>query len=94
MIPPQIRRGLRCGGYARHQLAVRRCLLLGAERFLRGVTDRVVVMNRCDLEIARKHRLVREIVLIPGVGVDFSRFGHGERESFRRELGLKEEDLL
>ena len=73
---------------------LRRCLLLGAERFLRGVTDRVVVMNRCDLEIARKHRLGREIVLIPGVGVDFSRFGNGERESFRRELGLKEEDLL
>ena len=74
--------------------ALRRKLLLGAERFLRGVTDRVAVMNRCDLEIARKHRLGREVVLIPGVGVDFSRFSSGDRDSFRRELGLREKDLL
>ncbi len=73
---------------------LRRCLLLGAERFLRGVTDRVVVMNRCDLEIAQKYRLGKEVIFIPGVGVDFSRFTGGDREGFRRQLGLKEGDLL
>ncbi len=73
---------------------VRKALLLGAELFLRRVTDRVAVMNRCDLEIARKHRLGKEIVKIPGVGVDFSRFSAGDRAAFRRELGLKESDLL
>ena len=77
-----------------HTNALRRLLLLGAERFLRNVTDRVVVMNQCDLEIAEEYRLGREVVEIPGVGVDFSRFTSGDRESFRRELGLKEEELL
>ena len=73
---------------------LRRSLLLAAEIFLRGVTDRVAVMNRCDLEIAEKHRLGKEVILIPGVGVDFSRFAAGDRGGFRRELGLKETDLL
>lgn len=73
---------------------LRRLLLLCAEWFLRGVTDRVAVMNQCDLEIARKYRLGKEVILIPGVGVDFSRFSAGDRESFRRELGLGAEDLL
>ena len=73
---------------------VRRLLLLGAERFLRGVTDRVAVMNSCDLEIAQKYRLGKEVRLIPGVGVDFSRFSSGDRAAFRRQLGLEKTDLL
>ncbi len=71
-----------------------RILLLSAEKLLRGVTDRVAVMNRCDLEIAQKYRLGKEVIFIPGVGVDFSRFTGGDREGFRRQLGLKEGDLL
>ena len=73
---------------------LRRTLLMAAELLLRGVTDRVVVMNRCDLEIAEKHRLGKDVVMIPGVGVDFSRFAAGDRVGFRRKLGLKETDLL
>ena len=73
---------------------LRRMLLMAAELLLRGVTDRVVVMNRCDLEIAEKHRLGKDVVMIPGVGVDFSRFAAGDRVGFRRKLGLKETDLL
>ncbi len=72
----------------------RRLLMLWAERFLRGVTDRVAVMNRCDLEIAQRHRLGREVVYIPGVGVDFTRFSAGNRDKMRREIGLTEKDLL
>lgn len=73
---------------------LRRMLLMAAELLLRGVTDRVVVMNRCDLEIAEKHRLGKDVVMIPGVGVDFSRFAAGDRVGFRWKLGLKETDLL
>ncbi len=73
---------------------LRRMLLMAAELLLSGVTDRVVVMNRCDLEIAEKHRLGKNVVMIPGVGVDFSRFAAGDRVGFRRKLGLKETDLL
>ena len=72
----------------------KRALLLSAERLLRRVTDRVAVMNRCDLAIAEKHRLGSEVCFIPGMGVDFSRFSAGDRAAFRRELGLGGEDLL
>jgi glycosyltransferase EpsD len=73
---------------------VLRLLMLGAEKLLRSVTDRVAVMNRCDLAIAEKYRLGAEVVEIPGVGVDFSRFAPGDREKLRQSLGLGEDSLL
>ncbi|MBR4702975.1 MAG: glycosyltransferase [Oscillospiraceae bacterium] len=73
---------------------LKRFLLLLPELFFRGLTDRVVVMNEWDRSLAEKHRLGREVVKIPGVGVDFSRFSLGEREEMRQTLGLGSEDIL
>ena len=73
---------------------LKRSLLLLTELFFRRLTDRVVVMNEWDRILAEKHRLGREIVKIPGVGVDFSRFSFGEREEMRQTLGLGSEDVL
>ena len=71
---------------------LRRNLLLAAERFCAGVTDEILVMNQEDLTIAREHRLCRgEVVLIPGMGVDLSRFspaGEADRRTAREALGL------
>lgn len=47
-------------------------LLLEAERLTAGRTDLLLTMNRQDLEIARRYRLGRQILPIPGMGVDFS----------------------
>lgn len=47
-------------------------LLLEAERLTAGRTDLLLTMNRQDLEIARRYRLGRQILPVPGVGVDFS----------------------
>ena len=73
---------------------LKRQLLLLPELLLRRMTDRVVVMNEWDRVLAEKHRLGREIVWIPGVGVDFSRFSGGEREKLRAALGINPEDIL
>ena len=73
---------------------LKRGLMLSAEMLLRRVTDRVAVMNHCDLEIAEKHRLGAEVVFIPGMGVDFHRFSLGNRAAFRQELRLGGGDLL
>ena len=73
---------------------LKRSLLLLPELFFRRLTDRVVVMNEWDRILAEKHRLGREVVKIPGVGVDFSRFSFGEREEMRQTLGLGSEDVL
>ena len=55
--------------------ALRRTVLLAAEKLTAGVTDDILVMNRCDEAIAKKHRLCRgNVYFIPGMGVDFSRF--------------------
>ena len=72
----------------------KRLPLLMAECLLRGVTDRVVVMNEGDRQLAEKHRLGSEVVCVPGAGVDFARIGAADRAEARRELGLKEGVLL
>lgn len=55
--------------------AFRRTVLLAAEKLTAGITDDILVMNRCDEQIAKKHRLCRgSVYFIPGMGVDFSRF--------------------
>lgn len=50
----------------------KRALLLEAEKFTAKRTDLLLTMNQCDFDIARRHRLGRRLLSIPGVGVDFS----------------------
>ena len=70
----------------------KRTLLLGAERLMKPVTDAVAVMNRQDLELAQSHHLSRgPVVLLPGMGVDFSRYapaGVQDRLAARAAFGL------
>ena len=73
---------------------LKRQLLLLPEILFRSLTDRVTVMNEWDRALAEKHRLGREVVKIPGVGVDFARIAPGEREELRQTLGLNPEDIL
>ena len=72
----------------------KRLPLLWAELLLRGVTDRVVVMNEHDRQLADRYRLGAEIVFVPGAGVDFGRIGAADRAETRGRLGLGEEALL
>ena len=70
---------------------LKRSLLLGAERWMAGNTDLVLTMNRWDYETAKKNQLGQKVVLIPGVGVDFSRFDHvppDSRERLRKKHGI------
>ncbi len=72
----------------------KRQLLLAAELLCRPVTDRVIVMNSRDLEIAKRYRLGREILSVPGIGVDYHRLDGGDRDLLRKRLGLSEQALL
>ena len=76
---------------------LKREVLLAAERWMASDTDLVLTMNRWDYEAAQKHRLGREVVHIPGVGVDFSRFDEvpaGTRRRLRQELGIPEDAFV
>lgn len=57
--------------------AFKRSVLLAAERMTAPVTDLLLTMNQWDHELAKKRRLGRQVVHIPGVGVDFSRLKSG-----------------
>lgn len=77
--------------------ALRRTVLLAAEKLTAGVTDDILVMNRCDEAIAKKHRLCRgNVYFIPGMGVDFSRFPPAapeERAAAKAAYSLPEDSV-
>lgn len=76
---------------------LKRALLLGAERCMAPATDLVLTMNRWDYEAAKKYRLGREVVRIPGVGVAFSRFDSVQpdaRQMLRGKLGIPEDAFV
>ncbi len=52
----------------------KRDILLAAERLTAPQTDLLLTMNQYDFEIAKRYELGKQIVQIPGVGVDFSKF--------------------
>lgn len=75
----------------------KRLLLSCAERMTAPVTDLLMTMNDWDTRYAQAHQLGKQIVFIPGVGVDFERLRPGdraEREQLRDRWGLTEEDFL
>lgn len=69
--------------------AVKRNLLLNAERLTAPETDLVLTMNEYDYELAKKYRLGKQIENIPGIGVDFSRFD----EDSEKDTGISRERL-
>lgn len=64
---------------------LKRTVLLAAERWMAPVTDVVLTMNRWDYEAAVQYKLGRNVIHIPGVGVDFSRL-HTASADTRRQL--------
>lgn len=52
--------------------APKRTLLLEAERLTARRTDLLLTMNETDFDVAQKYRLGKQILPIPGMGVDFS----------------------
>lgn len=77
--------------------AAKRTLLLGAEKLTAGVTDLILTMNETDREIALRHRLAPQVINIPGMGVDLSRFPPQTpetRAADRATLGLPADRFL
>ena len=77
--------------------ALKRTILLAAERMTAPQTDLLLTMNRWDYDTAQAYHLGKRIVNIPGVGVDFDRLAPlspAERAAGRKQLGLSPEDFL
>lgn len=68
------------------------------EKFLAKRTNQIITINSEDLNIARKFKLRQNgsVSLIPGVGLDESRFAPNTecREALRDEYGYEQDDFL
>lgn len=78
--------------------ALKKTVLLTAEKLMAGCTDLLLTMNRWDLAAAQQHHLGRQIDFIPGIGVDFARFASrqdpAQSQKLRQGLGLGPQDWL
>ena len=60
------------------------------EKWLAHKTDVLITINKEDYKRAQKFK-AREIVYVPGVGIDLNRFNkQGDREKKKKELGLSD----
>lgn len=66
------------------------------EKFCSRYTDKLITINREDYRLAQTKFKAKEVVYVPGVGVDLSRFEHVQvdRNVKRREIGVPEDAFL
>lgn len=87
-----------CHGYLfNDDGSARSRLYLAFEKLVRRRTDLLAVMNADDLEIARAHKLGREIVFLDGMGLDAEKLPPLPAEDTERErarLGAENGELL
>jgi len=78
--------------------ALKRKLLLTAEKITAKCTDRVIVMNRQDMEIAKKYRLSGgDVVFISGMGVDMTPYSPASPQAkveARRQLQIPDDAFV
>lgn len=60
------------------------------------LTDVLITINHEDFVFAQKHMHAKKVVYVPGVGVDFKRFGISEerRKQLRNELKISDDDFM
>jgi len=77
--------------------ALKRGVLLSAERLTAPQTDLLLVMNEWDYRTAVRYRLGKRVEKIPGMGVDFARLDGATRADglkLRAKLGIAEDAFV
>lgn len=66
------------------------------ERLCSHITDVLITINKEDYNFAKKNMKAKEVVYIPGVGVDTKKFllESFDRDAKRQELGLEKDDIF
>lgn len=69
------------------------------EKYCAHFTDKLITINQEDYELAKKRMKAKEIVYIPGVGIDTKRFSNSafsvdEVRMKREELGVKDDERM
>lgn len=70
-------------------------LFYPVEWFLSYWTDTLITINQEDYAFARKHMHAKNVVYIPGVGIDINRFSRssGNSAEKKKELGIPEDKI-
>lgn len=66
------------------------------EKFCARFTDKLITINKEDYELAKAKFKAKEVLYVPGVGVDFSRFFEAsvDKAEKRKELGIPQNAFL
>ena len=66
------------------------------ERFFSRWTDCLITINKEDYYRAKKFFYSKEVLLVPGVGIDIDKFHNTrvDKKSKREEIGLSQEDIM
>ena len=88
-----------CHGYLfdDNSFLLKRKIFLQAERIVAGQTDLLITMNAYDNFLAKKYKLGKRIVNIPGVGIDFAALDSSvqyEDGELRKILGISNEEFV
>ena len=73
---------------------LKRRVLVAAERLTAAQTDLLLVMNRCDFDLAQRYHLARRIDCIPGIGLDTARLAAVSPEArmvLRSQYGIPQD---
>ena len=75
----------------------KRSILLLAELITAPQTDLLLTMNHWDFETAKRYKLGKRVSMIPGIGVDFSKFDVAKQQdpsSLRDFLGIRKDAFV
>lgn len=67
------------------------------EKYFSKYTDILITINKEDYNNAKKHFYMKELELIPGVGIDTNKFSNIEnfnRKEYRKGLGLSDDNIM
>lgn len=77
---------------------IKKTIMLCAEKFVRPVTDTILVMNSTDYSIAKKYQLYRKnLYSINGMGINSSNFPFCTNQTktyFRQKYNISENDFI
>lgn len=77
---------------------LKKTIMILAEKFVRPVTDSIVVMNSTDYEIAQKYHLYKKhLYSINGMGINISKFPlciNESKISLRQKFNISKDDFL
>lgn len=67
------------------------------EKFLSRFTDKLITINQEDYKIAKNKFYAKEVIYIPGIGIDLEKFkpiSIAERNKLRGRMGLLQNDFI